>query len=613
MPGELSDTQLDMVESKANGAVSAIRSLRNMSSPVYQVPIEVLGIIFAKLVEMQSPQGYLPDVGLISTYSPAIQPLSRVCRKWREAALAFPALWSRIYRSEGPSCLLNIERSQDAMLRVYSNEAMHPNPTVWIVSPPPSRPSSPLPDEPQKGGSIALLNALAPQAHRVEELHFLDADADVLGSVSFMNTPMPHLESLTISMNFRSQPATWGAPNIWQPDKIFDGYTPRLRQLTLHRFPSLPEQIFSGLTHLCLANQISPQRFTIGRLLDVLRASPLLEELSLIDCGPDVDDLSHDKVELPHLQNLALGIWTSPMSPTLFTDYLILFHPINFFMWCMPWESGSTLRDLFPLHTTQGEYIKELRLTSSPRDASYGAIMSPSLWRTDHQYAIISTKDQLQIDGRLEPSEFLFDAPTTLNLRGVQELWLGTSYRVEPTLLEWRTFFFSLPSLLTLVISRRSSHSVISALTLPKEDPNGDLLCPDLETLRIYNDRLLSVLRLSIFAEQRDRRNRRLKLVDVISDGRTKQGPGFNDNGYVGGYQSPTPWPPNPDGSLNTTPPSPPWPEAVVADLMHLEEYVDKVDCMRVVTDADWDVLPAWPPRSYTWLSRPGPSNWPHH
>lgn len=112
-----------------------------------------------------------------------------------------------------------------------------------------------------------------------------------------------------------------------------------------------------------------------------------------------------------------------------------------------------------------------------------------------------------------------------------------------------------------------------------ERQPKRNRLHPHLEALRIYGCHLLSALRLSIVAEQRDWRDSLLKLVEVISDGKNRRdGQDDGYDGYAGlPYDSPSPYPTAPTLDANGGA-LPPWPEAVVSGLLLLQEYVDKVE-----------------------------------
>src|SRR5215475_11893387 len=97
-----------MLERNASFAVSAIRSLRNMTSPVHRLPSDVLGLIFEILVRLETPSSYLPRLSY--THTVTIESASHVCRRWREAALAYPNLWNTVYRGRSLT-YPSIERS----------------------------------------------------------------------------------------------------------------------------------------------------------------------------------------------------------------------------------------------------------------------------------------------------------------------------------------------------------------------------------------------------------------------------------------------------------------------------------------------------------------------
>ncbi|KAF7437096.1 hypothetical protein PC9H_003930 [Pleurotus ostreatus] len=274
------------------------------------------------------------------------------------------------------------------------------------------------------------------------------------------------------------------------------------------------------------------------------------------------------------------------------------------------------LANIIPSHIKDEGRLKELRFTRA-QTRSYGR------WRRGLYNAIMSTPDTLQVDGRFL-SSLLLDAPAMMDLGGVQGLWLGDSCCNEPSIAEWRTFFSAFPSLDTLVVSHRPSLNIITALTLPKETPDATFVAPNLSTLRIYGNQIPSVLCLSIFAEQRDRRNNRLRLLEIISASTSPPSSGWGtptvnahpspnthvdnynqqdqqafDNGssdHNGGGQGGTG---NRELEVH-----PRWPSVLVADLITMGDYVETVDRTKVEMGAAFDIVPQWPPRAFTWLAQ---------
>lgn len=397
-----------------------------MSSPVNKVPVEVLAVIFSHLIDYETPQSFLPDT---TELNPAIQTVSRVCTKWREAALGFPGLWSIISHSEGPLPLLAIQRSCDAPLRVYVNEAQYSIDRAWDAQPPTPLPSSP---------SIRLLDVIIPQAHRIKELHIINTDVNRFSTSALITTPLPNLVSLTFSTSPQTTP--WSPTHITAPGRMFGGIFPQLRQLTLQCAPIFPLHIFAGLTHLCLIYQ----SLVLSSTLVALEASPQLEELDISGSGPIVDSTSHNKVVMSSLCRLCLSFCSAGSSIAVLLDFLVFPRAIEFYLWLDMVDEPmgpSSLATIFTFYSSQGDGLKELRITKSYQNPYYH-----SSWRSEHRYALISTSDTLQVDGKFHPSEFILEAPTMLILGGVQTLWLGSAYVSEPTLAEWRTFFSSLRS-----------------------------------------------------------------------------------------------------------------------------------------------------------------------
>ncbi|KAF4605482.1 hypothetical protein EYR40_004266 [Pleurotus pulmonarius] len=513
-PCQLAIEDCDQFENKANSAVATIRLLQNMSTPVHKLPAEVLAVIFTEVIRLDVPQDFLPDiVSLASLESGSrygIEGLSRVCRKWRDAAFAFPALWSIVYfipPHEDVETTVASDSLAARLLQVPKSASLK----VFAITQ--HEDSILLPDLPRESESMRFFRLIASRAACIEELHIINFDNDALKDTSFLSTSLPNLQALTLWMDPRGQ---W-YDDPWIPDALFSGGTPRLRKLTIRYCPCVFVQTLAGLTHLCLADTRYSPQFTLDRLLDLLRACPQLEDLTLADCCIDsTPPNTTNTIVLPDLRALCLGNWQSESPPIdIFLSYLIISQPIHFFMWGVLEDGAGVmtgLADIIPSYIKEEARLKELRITRY-QDPSHTRHVD---WRTGLCNAIISTPDTLQVDGKFLSPSFLLDAPVMMDLGGVQELWLGSLCHNEPSIAEWRTFFSAFPSLVTLVISRRPFLRIITALTLPKETPDAPFLVPHLSTLRIYGNKLPSALPLFIFAEQRDRRNHRLTLLEII-------------------------------------------------------------------------------------------------
>ncbi|KAF7433796.1 hypothetical protein PC9H_005761 [Pleurotus ostreatus] len=566
-PGQLSEEQFVIVESKAIYAVSALRSVRNMASPVHRLPLEVLGLIFNELMwQLHSREGFIPNYMQVRFRKPQpIQTVSMVSRRWREAALSFPNLWSTIYTCEdGESMLEIIKRSGDTPLRIFvSSMALRPQ-GVW-----------PLLCHPATL-AIPLLNAIASHSHRIQELHLVDISTEFLNETSLAAVTFPQLECLTLAMD-APQPDSEDPPSP-PPKLIFcDSSTPHLRRVTLIGcwpfFDTLKR--FRGLTHLCVA--FTRSLASIGQVMDVLRASPDLVEFCLahVRLTDDSTPPHASKVILERLRIIAVGGWPNRFRISEFLQYLVFPRDVEIFIWGFRTSVVSrVLRTLVPCFITPKENVRELRLTAPP-SVRHSQCPMPSL-RSPQSCTIVSNPSAFQLDGDFTSGPTLLaQVPDLLDLSCVRELWLGQRYHEEPSFDEWRLFFTSVPALDTLVVVDRPSHPILSALTLPRGGISAIPLCPNLRTLRII-DRSLSLLRLSLLVEQRDRIGSRLDLCEILALSPPNQ-PSFS--GPAGEALK------NQNSTRN---------EAMAADTAALKDYVgDVIYSGERHFSLFWDVIPS--------------------
>jgi hypothetical protein len=138
---------------------------------------------------------------------------------------------------------------------------------------------------------------------RIQEVHSIGGND--LASFSF---PAPFLYSLTLSFHFgrRALPC------------LFSDHTPNLRRPTLRDVSNWPENHFRDLTHVFLHDTTTVGQKTPAELLDFLRWSPLLEELTLVFVGPwlHLENAEHilqrnEPVQFNHLRILEFGEWHS--------------------------------------------------------------------------------------------------------------------------------------------------------------------------------------------------------------------------------------------------------------------------------------------------------------
>ncbi|KAF9494515.1 hypothetical protein BDN71DRAFT_1448862 [Pleurotus eryngii] len=522
-------------------------------APINTLYPEILAVVFEYVIDMEIPQSFVPRMFRRPTFAssspdlhtykqpPAVYVLSAVCQRWRDVTNAFPRLWSSIRQvsfRENQWLDLNLERSKAVPLKIFVQYEM--------------------PTRKMKPSTMELLGRLVPwHVERIQELHLSSIQ---LATSPFVNTTLPNLECHTLKDIPDFPP---GSP------PIFNSQTPRLKQLTLHACPFFPNHTFNALTHLCLASgHASTSAWPLNSFLDVLRASPEMEELYVAQSTFTTASrlgLERPKVHLSRLRLLSIGRYQDSLSELL--DMLIIPHPIKFLAWGTGAFHGllDLLRTFLPAQLGESKLV-ELRVSSII------APYHPSSIFPRRGYTIISNGDRLQIDGRLEPHNFLLAAPKYIDVSNVTQLWLGVRFQEDPSLEEWQSFFRTVPLVVTLVISHRSSFQILFALTLnPKEENQSrDLSLPELETIRVFADRNLSVQILSQFAQQRARLGKRLRVCEIIAKGKQR---GARWGKRSDAAAVPASAPRTPDG------------------LVGLTEFIDDVDCSKVVTDSRFEVI----------------------
>ncbi|KAJ8461903.1 hypothetical protein ONZ45_g18127 [Pleurotus djamor] len=566
LSGELQD-----LEQKLSTALSMVRSFRNMNSPVHHLPTEILTSIFQRLQDLSTPSSYLPQQMSPTTHAEyttyPLEPVTLVCRRWRETALALPTLWSVIFNAEEPLILRCISRSAPAPLKVY---IQYPWTGIAVDQPPNSR-------------DLRMMENIKPHAERIKELHLIDVATSSLTTSELLQSPAPLLEALTISVgfpNFTAQPT----PTM---TALFANVTPNLKKVTLHGFTTWSPNLFQNLTHLTLSNQDNSQSLTMTQFVTNLSGCPLLQDLAIIRPAFVFDSTTvSPPVDFLHLRNLCLGSWLSSQHISEFLSSISLPPTIRLFIWGTRHSVDDAIAQICPFSPTliPSMNITELRITHNP-DRQLGSLDLG--WGSDDTlYNVLLTPSALQIDGSFHPTRVLLAAPTTFPLATVTELWIGCQTFPEPEPSQWKAFLGAFPLLKTLVISRRSSQPIITALTVDTgdedEEPSNSpprapgsipLLCPELQTLRLYADTSRSVLRLSILAEERMRRGRPIVFLQVIS---------------ALSRQS-SQWARSPE---------------LVSDLMYLKRYINKVECNSrdSSVNSDWELLEDWPPKVYEWI-----------
>ncbi|KAH9922620.1 uncharacterized protein B0H18DRAFT_956156 [Fomitopsis serialis] len=279
---------MDTIAHQLSAAASTVKTLRNASVPLHRLPPELLRAIFLAVLT-DSPPGLAIDKfeGCHYRVEPkppihTLQSLQLVCSLWRNIVRPFPRLWSRIFADENTSY-----QEIDAFTERSGN--------------------TPL--------DVTFLNAdqlgdiLCQHMDRVQ---FLDIASDFDSGLGvqdasytdFMDQQAPILERFRLML----------ADDIdtYIPLSFFSGFAPHLTHLSLRRAhpwrtPGLPE-----LAHLYVAGAPEDSDSTSSEaFLNFLDRSPKLEEIILVDAGPeshivDFPGPSTRRAHLPRLHTVVI-------------------------------------------------------------------------------------------------------------------------------------------------------------------------------------------------------------------------------------------------------------------------------------------------------------------
>ncbi|KAJ8697505.1 hypothetical protein PTI98_004306 [Pleurotus ostreatus] len=564
-------SELEDLEQKLSTALSMVRSFRNMASPVHRLPPEILASIFQRLQDLSTPSSYFPQLNGSADFAANTYPLEQValvCRRWREAALAVPALWSTIFHANDALIHRCISRSSAASLNVFIQCPWHGIAVEQSLS-----------------RDLPLMQAIKPHLDRVQELHLIEVSTASIMTSDLLQSPAPMLESLTVSVGFHAFSTVPNGPAL---TALFNGETPKLRQVAFQGFTSWSPNLFQNLTHLTLSHQDATLPIPLSQFVSYLAACPLLRDLSII--RPVLTfggNAVTPKVPLDHLQTLSLGSWSASQHISLFLKSITLPSSVNIFIWGTRHSTDDAITDIcpFPPAFISSLNITQLRITHNA-DRQLGSL-ELGWGNEDSLYNVFLTPTKLQIDGQFLPDSVLLAAPTAFPLATVTELWIGCQSYPELEKEQWKTFLSEFPLVKTLVISRRSSQPIISALTLEggPDDASASaspstatamatatqLLCPHLETLRLYADTSRSVLRLAILSEERMRLNHPILTLQVISSATRHS------------------------SRRNRSP-------ELISDLMYLKKYITTVECNHRESSMNWELIEEWPPKVFDWV-----------
>ena len=242
-------------------SLRALRHRRNALAPVSSLPTEVILTIFTLLRTPGELSFFIPDE---KPDRLAWLRVAHVCHQWREIALRYPLFWSHLdfstVSSAGGAEIL--ARAKTVPLHLEANVRQ------W-----------------DEARFSALQKELQDHVSHIRYLEFSTADPIQFNrTLNGLTSPAPTLECLHLKDRLLRAMGT----TLTVPDTLFDGSTPRLSCLKLHRCTiSWDSPLLKGLEHFDL--DTPNQRPSLSVWLDALE-------------------------EMPHLKTLALK-WASPIVP----------------------------------------------------------------------------------------------------------------------------------------------------------------------------------------------------------------------------------------------------------------------------------------------------------
>ncbi|KDQ18909.1 hypothetical protein BOTBODRAFT_478565 [Botryobasidium botryosum FD-172 SS1] len=267
--------------------IAELSSRRNQLAPIYRLPDEILSVIFKFAQKDGSPVPIQTSEGL-----------ARVSKRWRQAALQTPRLWSTINTLHRPLLDTLLTRARGAPLEIYFyRPSANLNPGVTL--------DATYLYEQQFQECIA---SLVSRASQWRTLVLVNLGPTVVWP--FINHPAPQLESLTLEIEKDSEYEQ--LDNLAIARNSFRGELPRLRELRLRRWHlPLDSPIYAHLEILSLDQiNLGP----MGPLFRVLRACPYLSELELkyiTFSSPPAEAETASPIHLPRLCKLYID-WLQP-------------------------------------------------------------------------------------------------------------------------------------------------------------------------------------------------------------------------------------------------------------------------------------------------------------
>ena len=260
----------------------------NASAPINRLPREVLTNVFALCPrgishgDGEQQLAYWPfkieiDVG-------DLHKLTKVCRYWRDLAIATPTLWTTVGTSDDP-------RQPSFRRSIYLPSNRPPALIVHV--------------DRHWHHTQNMLDFVLKNASNIREFHAWEMASipDVSSFLQQFNASA--LEHCTLRGEVQRRVIRLSSKTTPRVLPFFSDGGARLRSLCLADPPILPENEFPALT-LLLLSASSESRITMGDLFKFLARCPRLEEAYVYDIQRNPSDASPASsllISLPHLQH----------------------------------------------------------------------------------------------------------------------------------------------------------------------------------------------------------------------------------------------------------------------------------------------------------------------
>ncbi|KAL0570724.1 hypothetical protein V5O48_011229, partial [Marasmius crinis-equi] len=276
-----------LLEKRKDGAVKTMANLRTFLSPIHKLPPEVLNRIFAESVDF-SDRDYSKRRRM-----PLI--LTKVCRRWRDVSVAYPALWSKFlvleddWGTSGHVDIMNcyMKRSQQYPLTI-NLELPTVDSLTYVQEDDYLRPG---------------LAALVPHSPRWQRLTISGYPIWLLDHPIFetIKGRLPQLEHLEIRQEY------CGGGGASDDYDVFSD-CPQLRAVTTEWPPSHAPMVAPSLLEVIRVPWVQIRSCTVGvGELTTLLSLPCggLEHLCIEDCeGDDPEDMSGNQKLVSNVSSL---------------------------------------------------------------------------------------------------------------------------------------------------------------------------------------------------------------------------------------------------------------------------------------------------------------------